>query len=194
MLSDLGKPCWRNLRRRLISAVTLLGYLVAAIGFPVPESKASSNPCGERVCCCGSEATCQASGCGCPDSPLAPHVELAPQEAPVVDGRSPAPHTPAAPRSCCSKSTSESTKPSVAPTGTPSKAQGNAFRWVVGIAALKCKGISTSWLSSGAALPSTVPFCWQPMWPYCHSLPITHHFPVVRGQKPVDPPPRLQAA
>jgi hypothetical protein len=193
MLSGLGKPCWCNLRRRLTSAVTLVAYLVAAIGFPMPQSKAGSNPCGQHFCCCGSEATCQASGCGCPDSPLAPHVEPAPQEPPVVVRRSPASHTPAAPRSCCSKSTPESTKPSVAPTKAPSKGLGNAVRWVIAFDALKCKGASMSWISCGAALPPTMPYCWQPTWPYCHSLPITHHFPLVRGQKPVDPPPRLEA-
>jgi hypothetical protein len=191
MLSNFEIPCWRNLRRRLISAVTLLAYLVAAIGYPVPQSKASANPCGQRVCCCGSEATCRAIACGCPDSPLLPDIESVSQDQPVVDHGS---RAPAAPRSCCSRSTPEPTKPSAAPTKAPSKGQGNALRWVIGIAALKCKGASMSWLSCGAALPPIMPYCWQPTWPYCHSLPITHHFPVIRGQKPVDPPPRLQAA
>jgi hypothetical protein len=63
---NLGKPLWRACRRRLCAGVTLMAYLAAAIGFPMPATSAQEpGACGQRVCCCGTPAQCKANGCGC---------------------------------------------------------------------------------------------------------------------------------
>ncbi len=59
-IRNLPRRAWPH---RLLSGVTLLAYLVAAIGFPVPESPAHS--CGQQACGCGTSEQCQAGGCGC---------------------------------------------------------------------------------------------------------------------------------
>jgi len=48
------KTCWK-LARPGISAVMVLAYLAAAIGYPLPATQ-STHPCGQSVCCCGSDA------------------------------------------------------------------------------------------------------------------------------------------
>jgi hypothetical protein len=66
MFSFPGKTFWRALRRRLASGVTLLAYLLAAIGFPVPgtpaSAPASEHACGQGSCGCSAEP---AAGCCC---------------------------------------------------------------------------------------------------------------------------------
>src|SRR5437588_52489 len=76
-----GKSAWRNLRRRLCSGLTLIAYLAAALGFPVPEGLANehgSAACGPKMCCCGSVEQCKTSGCGC--SHPAPAADPIPDE------------------------------------------------------------------------------------------------------------------
>ena len=188
MFLDLGKPVGRILRRRLCSGVTLLAYLIAVIGAPVPETSGQSpNACGQEVCCCGTPEQCQASGCGCPHRGQLP----APQEALPEEEDTP---------SCCSH---ESKKPAVkssccvrepsTPSDVPIKSKPNTVRWVIGMSAQKCRGGATTWLNAAPALPMQAPLSWQPSWPYCHSLPITHEHRFVLSMDLLDPPPRSQA-
>jgi hypothetical protein len=71
--------------------------------------------------------------------------------------------------------------------------QGNTIRWVVSISALKCRGGAAQWVNADAALPLAAPHRWQPSWPYCHSLPVTHDHPFFIAHDLLDPPPRLEA-
>lgn len=183
MRFSFGKPLWRSLRRRLCSGVTLLAYVVAAIGFPVPEAPAQSpHACGQQVCCCGSAEQCKASGCGC--SHQTPETPPEEQE-PDCCSKKKATAEP----SCCVKEKGTTQEP----TKTPDKPKKNTVRWVVGISAQKCRGGATQWLSADAALPMQAPLTWQPSWPYCHSLPITHEHPFAIAADVLDPPPRLEA-
>jgi hypothetical protein len=173
MIPDLRIPVWR-MRRRLCSCVTLLAYLIAAIGYPLPVAKASqrASPCGQQVCGCGSVEQCQAGGCCCSHSRERPEQDATP--------------------SCCSKRTP---KPAVKPSSsvkdqTPANAN---YRWVVGISALKCQGAATHWITAQAALPTAAPLSWQPIWPFCYSLPVTHHSRFVLSADLLDPPPRFEA-
>jgi hypothetical protein len=182
MILSLGKPLWRSLRRRLCAGVTLLAYLVAAIGFPAPQTSAQArHPCGQQVCGCGTAQQCKASGCCCSHgAPQAPPAEQEP--AGCCSKKKPA-------ASCCVKESSTTQKPAKA----PSKPKSNTVRWVIGVAALKCRGGATQWISADAALPMQAPVCWLPTWPYCHSLPVTHEDPFTVVADLLDPPPRLEA-
>jgi hypothetical protein len=172
MILALGKLEWRTLRRRLCAGVTLLAYLIAAIGFPAPQTSAqTTSSCGQQVCCCGSAAQCKASGCGCPHGGEA--------EPPKEEEAG----------SCCVKKKQET---SVTPKA-PSKPKGSTVRWVIGMSALKCKEGATHWVSADVALPSPAPVTWQPSWPYSHTFTITHEHPFGIAEDLLDPPPRLEA-
>jgi hypothetical protein len=182
MMFNLGIPDWRALRRRLCAGVTLLAYLVAAIGFPAPQTPAQSpHACGQQVCGCGTAAQCKANGCCCSHGTTpAPPAEQEPADCCSKK-------KPAAP--CCVKESSTTQKPAKA----PAKPKGNTVRWVLGISALKCRGGATQWISAEAALPLQAPVCWLPSWPYCHSLPVLHEYPFAIAEDLLDPPPRLEA-
>jgi hypothetical protein len=161
------KQMWHALRRRLITAVTLLAYLATAIGFPMPASAAApstSHGCGQRVCCCGTAAQCRSSGCGC--------------------GR----ETPAEEPGCCSKKH----PPKSTSTKTPEKQKSTSLRWVIGISAKKCGTGDSDWVSAQAALPPLAPTDWQPSWPYCHAVSALHEHPLVIAADQVEPPPRAE--
>jgi len=165
-------------KRRLISGVTLLGYLVTAIGYPVSGAPAhAANACGQSVCCCGTAEQCKASGCGCPHHHGEPETPAESDEPSCCSSKSKE-HEPDG--SCCVK------KPAAK---KPTK-QTQPIRWVIGMAAQKCKGGATHWVGAEAALPGPTPIDWQPSWPYCHSLPILEEIPLVHVTHPIDPPPR----
>ena len=199
---------WYDSPRRAISVVTLLGYLASAIGFPMPADSASANPCGQRVCCCGSEAQCRATGCGCSDSPLPPPAKSpAPTPPPAnccsqethrtedcppegCESSSPTAEPSIPSRSCCVKPRSKLKKPSDPTTKSPGKTQSQELRWVVGIAALKCQGGPTHWFKPRMSqCPARAPTVWQPSWPYCESIPVMHVYPFVVVVDLLNPPP-----
>jgi hypothetical protein len=192
MILNLGKPGGRAWRRRLCSGVTLLAYLVTAIGAPVPEAHGDGpNACGQQVCCCGTPEQCQASGCGCPHRAKTP----TPDEAPAEDEAPPSccshdSKKPAVKSSCC---VGEPPAPSSEKPKEPSKSKPNTVRWQIGMSAQKCGGGATTWLNAAPALPMQTPLSWQPSWPYCHSLPITHEYSFVLSTDLLDPPPRFLA-
>jgi hypothetical protein len=70
---------------------------------------------------------------------------------------------------------------------------GTQITWVAGIAAQKCKGNATHWISADVALPGPEPTDWQPSWPYCHAIPVSNERPFVIAADHLDPPPRLEA-
>ena len=193
MLPKFGSPVWRVLRRRLCAGVTLFAYLFAAIGFPVSEgaspSGAGSNQCGQAVCCCGTAEQCKTSGCGCSHHIVQQPHEPTASEAEVPSCCSSASEKPAAESSCCSKGGS----PAPSANKNPGPSKKNTLRWVVGIAALKCRGGATQWISVGAALPMPAPTDWQPSWPFCHDIPVTHEHPFVIAEDHLVPPPRPEA-
>jgi hypothetical protein len=61
---------WRTLRHRLLAALSLVGYLAAAIGYPLPAASAGRKdysqpfPCQGHLCGCQSAEECW-SGCCC---------------------------------------------------------------------------------------------------------------------------------
>jgi hypothetical protein len=182
MILCLSKPVWRNLRRRICSGVTLLAYLAAAIGFPLPQTFArQSNACGRQVCGCDSAEQCKARGCCSQGTPQAPPEESEPGD--CCSKKKPV-------ASCCTEK-----KPAAEePTQPQTKPKEGKVRWVIGMSAKKCHGGGTEWLNGDAAgLPMSLPTSWQPSWPYCHSVPILHEYSHVLSVDHLDPPPRLEA-
>jgi hypothetical protein len=175
MALSLRNPLWRVWPRRLLSGVTLLAYVVAAIGFPVPQTPAQTGSgCGQQVCCCGTAVQCKASGCGCSHE-TAPEPEIEPP-------------------ACCKKEPAATCRVKEMPTTKgPSNPKRDTVRWVVGIAAQKCGGGATQWVSTAAALPTPAPLTWAPSWPFCYSLPVTQQSCLFLSADLSDPPPRLEA-
>ena len=197
-LTSIGRPAYR----RLISAVTTCAYLVTAIGFPAPAAATSGSACGQRVCCCGSEAKCRASGCGCNHSPLPQRSQSScchssRKKDVVKQSSSEAPSG----KICCSKPSAVALCPKtssakkvdcgVQPT---EKVKPKSIRWVVGISAQKCGGGATEWVSAQAALPGSAPMQWQPSWPFRHILHIVNVNPLSASVEVLDPPPRTIVA
>jgi hypothetical protein len=180
-------------RRRVISAVTILAYVAAAIGFPMPATASNDRTArGQRVCCCGSEAKCRASGCGCSHAPLPVPVGKSGEKIPgneCCSTHSRPTKSVQSTRSCCSRS-SDTTKPVESDSIVPPKPKPKPLRWVVGISALKCQSGASKWISIQAALPGPEPLNWQPSWPYSHTLFILQEHPFFVDNAPLDPPPR----
>lgn len=188
MLTPFGTTIGKIQPRRLISGVTLLAYLVAAIGFPMPASSATgANACGQRICCCGSETQCRASGCGCSHSSATTDEETTePSAAPSCCESPPKP-------SCCAKSSPENPKPASTPSKGSKKTSGKSMQWVVGMSAQKCRGGATEWIHAQAALPGPLPALWIPNQPFCHYLSAYHETHFTLRLDRLDPPPRDHA-
>jgi hypothetical protein len=189
-----NKICSSLVHRRFISGLTICAYFVASIGHPIASPGGSNHPCGRQVCCCGSEAKCRASGCGCSHSPLPDATQSSAEETSPSccttqshDKRfgNESEQQP----SCCKPSTS-SKKPDRS--GSPAKSAAKSLRWVIGVSAQKCRGGATEWISGHAALPGPLPTVWLPAWPFCHTLPVLHLRSFHCGHCPADPPPRLE--
>jgi hypothetical protein len=162
------QPDWRSVRRRLCAGVTLLAYLCAAIGFPMPKA----NACGQQVCGCATAQTCQTGGCCCSPAKPAKSEEAVPSC--CVKKK------PAKPTCCTNDATTKTNNPM--PVG-----------WVIGITAQKCQGSATHWISAQAALPGPTPADWRPSWPYCHDVVGAREFRLLLSIDPLDPPPRFSA-
>jgi hypothetical protein len=173
--------------RRTVAATTLLAYLMAAIGFPVPETSASASThaCGRRVC---SHSTARPA--------LPPTHEPRPENSNHTESSG------SDPSSCCKRGPRPTQSPlssaqefvasakRAQDTSSTSPAKGISIRWLVGMSALKCQSGSTSWLSLPAATVPSPRFCWHVDYPYCHAVPAVRHIPFVERADPVDPPPR----
>ena len=151
----------QSIRRRLISGVTLLAHLACAFGFPLPYASAGRGACGTATCCCGNADECRASGCGCTHQA-----------------------EPAIPKCCATK------RPPVKACGAKGEAKSKPVRWTIGIAAQKCRGGQTHWISADLALPGPTPTDWRPSWPYCYSVPTALQVHFELTEAPIDPPPR----
>jgi hypothetical protein len=76
---------------------------------------------------------------------------------------------------------------------TEKKPKDDSVRWVLGMSAKKCGGGLSDWIQADVAVPMPTPITWQPSWPYCHSLPISHDSSLLLSANPLDPPPRPDA-
>lgn len=205
---------WRSLPRRLGTGLVLFAYLATVIGFPVaaapPKKGGQPFPCQDHLCGCQSAEECwRHCCCFTPQERWAwarahhvqppPYAEKPGNPAPDPDEGVAEAH-PA--HSCCHHGDASSPccgEPAKAGScrhqaGRPAKPAARPARpavpWGIGFLALKCKGLSTLWVSAGAVLPAPV-LTWNPGlspgdW-------LSDSAPALPGLSPCppDPPPRL---
>lgn len=176
MLRDFARPIRRAFQRRVIAGVTLLAYLAATIGYPLPAGAR-----GQQVCGCVPAEKCSGGGCGCSHKP-AP-VKMKPsccaKKSACCEKKSG--NTP----NCCAKK----------PVGEARQAKNpKPVQWVIGIAAKQCRtGGVAEWQSGEIALPGAPPMTWSPSWSPCGIVPFVHSSPFVVASESPDPPPRSVA-
>jgi hypothetical protein len=160
---------WYSHRRRFCAALTLVAYLATAFGVPMPSDARSSS--GKTACGCDAADVVAQGSCCCsaPKAPSRPSCCTVPHAA-----KHSAPDHP--------KPQPSADRQKVAPSG--------GVCWVIGMAALKCQGNSTLWVSAGLVLPAMPPVTWGPLLTFAGWLPSSE--PIVRASNvvPPDPPPR----
>lgn len=179
---------WRSLCRRVGAGLTLLAYVITAFGLPLPADSAArtagaaacgctGDECGDAGCCCAKHGRAarpaqQAKSCctGQPGCTMPCCRHDAPTE------RSPQDHPPAPSHD------GESSDDDVPATGV---------RWVIGIAAMKCRGHSTLWVSAGVVLPPPVPCADSPALDPTGWLSWSSEISFTADLLPPIPPPRL---
>ena len=181
------KAVWRLVRRRFAAGVVLLSYLAVTIGQPMPALAHKNHPCENNPCGCQSAEECWTSCCCYTVEEhwawaRANHVEPPPYAVrPADDGwrQTPARDQEAneADCSCCTQKCTEpkSSKPQP--------------RWVIGAAALRCKGANALGTSAAAVPPPSL-VTWVPFLPFQCSFSSTDDFAAQRPSAPPDPPPR----
>jgi hypothetical protein len=201
------KTFWRSLRRRLIPGLTLVAYLVAAVGFPLPAAGRRPGdppaPCGNQLCGCenadhGPRRCCCAAAKApaeekAPPAARCPHCAKAhaeqPKPAPTKCCQAQARGAGTAKsetthRACCANHDSKPAAdppapPPEQPRGRPCGLTGNC-----------CQTLLTLWVSYRAVLSPGSETGWQPSlaprgWLTASAGPVPH-LPLT----PPDPPPR----
>jgi hypothetical protein len=186
---------WRGLRRRLTAGLALVAYLVAVVGFPVPafsrKDSGQAFPCQNHLCGCQSAEQCWRHCC-CYTAEerwewaRAHHVQPPPYaEKPaalVEDDGDDGPHSCCAHRhadkGCCEHDHD-----------SPPPSRGG-WHWAFGMDTLRCQGLGTLWVSTGAALAPEAPLVWGP-WPAPVGwLCCLDDHPATVSDTPSPPPPR----
>jgi hypothetical protein len=225
MRSLLRKPCWRSLPRRLCAGLTLIAYLAAIFGVPLPAQARKRTdqpfPCQDNPCGCQTAEECW-RGCCCltpeqrwawarehnvtppsyaekprshswrtprkSDPDQSQHAEDCPNCSP--QGR---PTDPKAKKKECCKHLRpgpDGNKPDTASPAPSEPAGENKDGWKLGIGALKCRGQTTLWASTGTVLPEAPAPKWSPGLVPIGWLPCADDPSLVLVPTPPDPPPR----
>src|SRR5262245_55071040 len=204
MPSCRRKGFWRSLRHKCCVAVSLFAYLAAAIGYPLPASAPSG---GDRPCSCPALDQCRHQCCcfkpgGRLAGATAWDVELLPHDTKPVEHNS----GPRVPGSCCNHGKARS-RPACCQSGkhlpaccakhapttppeTPGRVSGAGVRWVPGLSAPSCQGVTTYWVAGGAALPPPPAVSWGPRLDPAGWLRLPDTFTSLLPSIPPDPPPR----
>jgi hypothetical protein len=152
-------------RRQLCSGLVLFSYVVTIFGYPLPaaaERKGDQTSAGDsHACHCSAAMKCAGTANCC----CLPRKAIRP---------------------CC-QNTSDQQKPAQ----PAQSSHHNDVQWELGVVALQCHGLSTLWVSSGAATPPTPPIVWSPFLAPWDWLPEVVCAPDRRPVPPLEPPPRL---
>ena len=200
----IRKPSIRWLGPRL----ALLSYFVAAFGFPLPTAPTKDHsrpfPCQDHVCGCHNAEDCWHHCCcfshaehlaWAHDHHMEPPTHA--ESASAVEPASDPPSCTTAAKGCCHHHAGAAACGSSPPTQTGSHAPENAkagFRWVAGISAFRCHGLSPFWVSASPALPSFPEPMSPPELPPSDSLACGDVFPTALDHPPPVPPPRPNQA
>ncbi len=218
MATTRRKTFWRRLRQRLWVAVSLLAYLAASLGFPLPaparhKPGGQPFPCQDHPCGCQSAEQCW-THCCC----LTPeqHWEWARRhhvEPPAYATRPDPRGWRTMPRRgrdegagvettcpdcarekdtarpCCGDG--DCCRPTPAPAPAPESPppdEGGAH-WALGLSALRCQGLATLWVGGGAVLPPPPRPAWAPgLAPVAWALNTDPTAPRVFTSPPIPPP------
>src|SRR5579871_2100545 len=156
----IWKPslCWLGPR------LALLSYFVAAFGFPLPTAPTKDHshpfPCQDHVCgCCNADDCWRHCCCFSHAEHLAwahdHHVEP-PADAELVSSVEPASGCPPNATGCChhhAGAAAHAPSQPVQPGGQAPPHGKSGIRWVAGISAFRCHGLSPFWVSASPALP-----------------------------------------
>jgi hypothetical protein len=211
MRSMRRRNSWRLPTRRLVAGAALLAYLAVGVGVPLPVPPIKNHtqpfPCQDHPCGCQTAEQCwRHCCCFTPEERLAwarAHgVEPPPYaERPAEGGwhtarlrdrdsaPPPAPgysHCARAPGkgSCCGPDSDRGpeTKPSTSP----------GVRWRSHVGALRCGGLATFWLTTGAILPPAL-LTWAPSLTLAGRVAERAAAAAHCSPEPPIPPPRRQA-
>jgi hypothetical protein len=201
---------WRPFRRKLCAAVTLFAYVLTSLSIPLPaaasKAGADASSCCQQVCGCPAEER-ERHQCCCfhPAPPPEPRKTGASKKRSCCE----TPAEPGCDSPCCKEHAPENAplpqadpdeedpqtqqeEPEDIPAQEP--APGKGPRWVLGISALKCQGLSTLWVTSGAALPPATPLTWSPVLGRIDWLSSSSFFALDLSPDPPAPPPRPSQA
>ena len=195
MFSFRRKTFWRCLRRRCCAGLALVAYLIAAAGIPLPAAHARKEtsqpfPCMNNLCGCETAEQCW-RGCCCltPEQRWAwakandvQPPEYAERPAAPDESEAPPPH------SCCAAE--DSPKDCCKPEGKEAGPARPGVRWILGAAALRCRGLTAQWVSAGAVLPPDPPVTWVPGPVAECRVPHFASQASPRSEAPPIPPPR----
>ena len=180
--------------RRFTASVALCAYLVTATGLPVPVAAGKTDgvpfPCQHHACGCTSAQQCW-SHCCCftPAERLAwaheNHVEP-PAElvAEVAATHEHADCKASERRSCCAKHGHDEHD-------DDHEHEAPGVTLVIGLRAMQCRGLTTLWSASGAALPVVPAITWQFQWDVVEWLPAQTSLSPSGSLAPPIPPPRV---
>src|SRR5262245_23411738 len=197
-----------SLAHRLCSSLVLLAYLVTSTGLPMPTLPAKDRsqpfPCQNHVCGCQNAHDCwQQCCCFNREEKLAwayaqqvePPVVVTEQAGPgwqtqrlrdQAKGR----NQPGATCSHCSPDR-QSCPPS---DDNHFNSRGSRPRSVLVMTALRCRGLSTSWVSSGAVAPPPPLPNWELYFALSDRFMSADDSSALLPQMPPDPPPRCPRA
>jgi len=200
----------RPLPQRLVAGCTVIPYLIASLGLPVPAGAAPKDssqpfPCQQHACGCQSAEQCW-THCCC----FTPEQRWAWAEAnnvkPPAYAEKPAgsgwrtarqrdkesdncDYNQSSP--CCRKST-QSAQSSPLPKKN-SQGKSKKGSWALSVQALACQGHSTSWASVGSVLPSGAAVAWSPCFLPLGRLVCRDEIAFLMSAVVPEPPPRSPA-
>src|ERR1043166_428787 len=183
---------WRPLRRRLAAGLTLVAYLVAVFGLPMPAQSRH----GETKACGCAPQECHDGKCCCAPKPAPPPPPKPPGL--CCEGK------PGCPMPCCQhgetgggcKHETPPAPPPRAPSDEPEQPADDdddaseEVTIVRGIAGRKCRGHSPLWTSPGPSLPVPSAASWQPTFVLEGWLRRSSDQAISVSLLPPDPPPR----
>lgn len=187
MRVSFQKKLWWRLARKSLAALALLSFSIFGIGIPMPVGDVKENRvpfiCQAHACGCASAEQCWRHCCCFTATERWAWAKAHDVEPPAYAER-PTPHeTEHAHSVCCDHAHQpSSTDEHLANSQRP-------VRWVVGLAALRCHGLTGSWISGAAVVPPPV-MSWSPElpvvgWVSFHDLSL-----LSLAVCPLDPPPR----
>jgi hypothetical protein len=207
----------RSIRRRLFAACTLVSYLIASLGIPLPAMATAKDsgqafPCQHHGCGCHTAEQCWARCC-CftpeqrwawaeaqqvqPPSYAEKPADTGWRSARKRDQESTCCKQKQRTSSCCQTSTEprpapkpEVPKPGKPKSTTPPAKGDSGWRWALGISAPACQGNATLWASTASVVPPAPPLAWVPYMNLVERLFYADESARILAQTPPLPPPR----